>query len=278
MIAQPYSRRLPLPLFSIVIPARDEESTLPGCIESIRVAEMRLVTHLAARTTPYSDLPDPLTEGLQKIDCHNEASHHVELIVVVNRCTDSTESVAHSLGAATVHADGRNLSAVRNCGIRAAKAEWIVTIDADSRLSPNALISMYEALAHGASGGGVMIVPERWSIGIALTGLIVVGVLLLRRISVGSFYFTRDAFLAIKGFNESLASAEDIDFARRLRAWGKESRQPFRTLWNTTITTSCRKFDTFGDWYFLLHPRETLALFKGKNQELANKVWYEFPH
>ena len=66
------------PRFSVVVPARNEERFIGQCLESIRLAAAR-----------YPD--------------------QVEVIVVLNRCFDKTEEIAHTFGARTIREDARNL-------------------------------------------------------------------------------------------------------------------------------------------------------------------------
>ena len=73
---------------SIIIPARDEEKHLPKCLGAIEKAA--LSSHL-----------------------------NVELIVVINRCSDRTEEIAREAGAIIIHCDAKNLSIIRSnftCG------------------------------------------------------------------------------------------------------------------------------------------------------------------
>ena len=139
-------------------------------------------------------------------------------------------------------------------------------------------IEILDKLNSGAIGGGVLIKPERYSLGILLTMLCLLPIALWYRISGGLFFCRRSDFEAIGGFDESLSSVEDIDFAKRLSRLGKAQGKPFVVLFRASITSSCRKFDQFGDWYFLRNPRLFLSLLKGKDQEGANRVWYDFQH
>lgn len=234
--------------FSVIIPARNEQNTLPRSIASIRAAA-------------------------------KHAECDIEIIVIANRCTDATIEVAQSLGAQVLQHEGKNLAAIRNHGAKQAKHDIIVTVDADSTVSPKIFKAIRSKISSGRSvGGGVLILPERYSLGIIATGLALLPLALWYGISAGLFFCKREDFEAIGGFNEEMASVEDVDFAKRLRQHGKRSGRKFSTLLSAPIVTSCRKFDRFGDWYFLINPRVSLELLRGKNQTLANKVWYDFEY
>ncbi len=231
---------------SVVIPARNEEESLPLCISA-------------------------LSKSAEIAQCE------IEIIVVVNRSTDRTEDIALQSGCTVVKNDAKNLSIIRNAGVKRASNEFIVTVDADSYVSENMLQEVCNALekAH-IVGGGVMMYPSRYSLGICLTGFFLLPIALWYRISAGLFFFRRKDFDAIGGFNEELVSVEDIDFARRLRQYGKDTRRKYTTLFSAYIITSTRKFDHFGDWYFLLRPHLLWRLFKGTDKEAANSFWYNF--
>ncbi len=235
-----------MPRFSILIPARNEEAFLPRCLNSIKVA-----------ATPFPD--------------------QVEIIVALNRCTDRTEEIALKHGAKVVREDGRNLARIRNAAAKAATGEIIVTIDADSRMTDNMLVEIDRLLQTGKYvGGGVTIRPERWSLGILVTVLLLAVLLLWRRVSGGLFWCLRKDFEAIGGFNENLVSLEDLDFAQRLKVYGKGQGRRFKTITEAHIVTSCRKWDMFGDWYLLLNPRLVRRLLRGKSQEDADHFYYDF--
>ncbi len=80
--------------------------------------------------------------------------------------------------------------------------------------------------------------------------------------------------MAINGFNENMLMAEDADFAKRLKEWGKRNNKKFGTIKNGMIT-SCRRFDTYGDWALLKNPKVILAYLKGNDQKYADKTYYD---
>lgn len=231
---------------TVVIPVRNEEANLPRCISAIRDAQERI------------SLP-------------------IEIVVVLNRCTDRSEEIARQLGAVIAREDAKNLSAIRNAGAKIAKFSYLVTIDADSTMSANMLGRITEELSRKDSiGGGVTILPERWSAGIILSGLLLLPLIFIEGLAGGVFFCRKRDFDAIGGFNEEFVSVEDVDFARRLKAYGRSRNMKFRMLWSSYVVTSCRKFDKLGDWFFLRHPVLFYRVFKGKDRKLADQLWYDF--
>jgi glycosyltransferase involved in cell wall biosynthesis len=238
---------MPAPRFSIIIPARNEGRYLSACLESIRVAAMPFETQ-------------------------------VEVIVVLNCCTDETEEIARAWGARVVQETARNLAAIRNSGARLAVGQVLVTIDADSRMSPTTLTAIDRAVASkGTVGGGTAIRPDRYSPGILTTLVLLRAALWMFGLSGGLFWCRVEDFDAVGGFNENLVSGEDVDFARRLKAYGRIVRRPFSTLCGAYIVTSCRKFDRYGDWCVLRHPLLFWRLFRGTSRPAADAFYYDFP-
>ena len=231
--------------FSIIIPAHNEESFIGRCLQSIEQAAQ-----------PYPG--------------------QIEIIVALNRCTDRTEDIARDHGAIIVNEDVKNLAKIRNAAARLATGDIIVTIDADSHMTATMLEEVEKCLLTGKYiGGGVFIWPDRMSPGIFMSLLAILPVLLIYRVSGGLFWCYRRDFEAIGGFNESLVSAEDVDFARRLKSYGKRRGKRFKTITKARIITSCRKFDDFGDWFLLKNPRLVWKIFKGKDQDAANRIYYD---
>jgi glycosyltransferase involved in cell wall biosynthesis len=204
-----------------------------------------------------------------------------EIIVVLNRCSDNTEAIARRFEVKIVREDSRNLAKIRNEGAKNAEGDIIITIDADSRMSKNMLSNIYKALNSGKYiGGGVPVKPERYSVGISLTILLINIALFITGLAGGLYWCFRKDFEAIGGFNEKLSFAEDIEFARRLKKYGKKQGKKFISLQDTFIVTSCRKFDRFGDWFFfkllLFNGRDIERGFRGKDNSFTDKYFYDF--
>lgn len=234
------------PKFSVIIPARDEERFIGLCLQSIRVA----------------------AAGYE---------NELDVIVVLNRCSDRTEKIAHSFGARTIRENARNLAKIRNAGASVATGRILVTIDADSTMSQGTLVAIDRALSSGTTvGGGTLIRPDRKSAGIQATLLLFTLFTMIFGLSGGLFWCLREDFEAIEGFNANLVSAEDVDFAKRLKAYGKRVGRPFSTLRGAHIVSSCRKFDAFGDWCILRNPLLVWRIMKGKNQRAADVFYYDF--
>ena len=233
------------PVISVIVPAHNETAFLPACLEAIAIAAERVGTR-------------------------------VETVVVLNRCTDDTGDIARRAGCLVVSEDAKNLSRIRNAGAAAASGEIIVTCDADSRMHEDSLVEIVRRLeSPKIVGGGAMVLPERWSPGIVASLLSIVPYLALARVSFGQFWCRKVDFDAIGGFDEGFVSVEDIDFARRLKTYGRASGRVWDTLMKTPLITSCRKFDKFGDWYLFLNPSLVRTMFKGRDQRAADHFWYD---
>ncbi|HRW36994.1 MAG: glycosyltransferase [Acidimicrobiales bacterium] len=233
---------------SAVVPAHDEDRLLGRGLDAIAVAAER-------------------------------ARLDVEVVVVANRCTDRTAEIAAAAGAVVVESGARCLSAVRNAGIEAAVGRRIVTIDADSRMSPFALVDATRLLdAGGIVGGGTLVVPERRSAGITATYALVGALTAVTRLSGGMFWADRADIEAIGGFDEAVLVGEDLDFARRLRAHGRRDGRRFVALRTAPMVASCRKFDRHGDWHMFAMGRDLpriLRSIRGVDTEWVDEYFHD---
>jgi glycosyltransferase involved in cell wall biosynthesis len=232
------------PLFSIVIPAFDEERFLPACLDAI----------------------DRATAAL---------GEPVEVIVVDNDSRDGTAELARSRGARVVLESAKNLSVIRNRGAREAAGRYLAFIDADSVMSDNMLVEVRKVMKSGRYvGGGVLNVrTDRFSIGMVVSAVGFMPVVLYFGVSAVMFYTTPAAFQAVGGFDEHLYAAEDLHFGRKLKRHGRSLGLRYKNLLRARVTTSSRKLDEFGDWYVVRHPLRVLRLLRN-DRKLAHDVWY----
>ncbi|GMW02952.1 MAG: hypothetical protein AMXMBFR84_40880 [Candidatus Hydrogenedentota bacterium] len=232
------------PVFSVIIPAYDEEKFLPKCLGAIQKAIDRL-------------------------------GEEVEVIVVDNNSRDRTPEVAREFGANVIHIAKKNLSHIRNQGAKHALGKNLVFIDADSVMSDNMLIEIRKALETGKYvGGGIAnCMTDRVSFGIIASMALMAPLWLRDRTAMVVFYTTRENFESIGGFNEDLHTMEDCDFGRRLKRKGKEIGKKYKNMFSAKVITSARKFDEYGDWYLLTRPL-TVLKFAKNDPVAAYEFWY----
>lgn len=240
------------PIFSVIIPAHNEQRYIGSCLRAVRKA---------ASYVPRGG---------------------VQIIVSANRCTDRTAEIARGYGAEVAENEDRCISKVRNAGAKLAKGKIIVTIDADSRMSENSFIEIHKALKSGKFvGGGTIPRFDRMSLGIAVSAAYVamniIPVMIKEKAPLlgGMFWCYKEDFDAIGGFDEELVSVEDLDFARRLKRHGEKTGRKYGVLPNAEIITSSRKFDEFGDWYLVKNRRLTKEIFSGRNKAAADSFYYD---
>jgi glycosyltransferase involved in cell wall biosynthesis len=110
------------PLFSIVIPAYNEENFLPRCLESIKA---------------------------------QVAAPNYEIIVVDNNSSDATPSIAKRYGARLISETQPGVVFARQAGLKAANGEIIISTDADTYFSPNWLRYIADFFAQNPEAAGL---------------------------------------------------------------------------------------------------------------------------
>jgi len=102
---------------------------------------------------------------------------------------------------------------------------------------------------------------------------------LMTRLSGAMFWCDRADFDAVGGFDEGRILAEDLDFARRLRAHGRRTRRSFVELRVAPVVASTRKFDEFGDWHMFKMATELRAIraaYQGVDTGWADRYFFDF--
>ena len=195
-------------MISFVVPAYNEERWLGPTLAAIHAAAL-------ATGEPY------------------------EIVVADDGSTDGTAAIAESGGARVVRVHNRQIAATRNAGARAAAGEFLVFVDADTRVDAALVAEALAALRGGAVGGGAPVRLDRapgWAH--AFMRAFVPLYFRLARWAAGCFVFcTRVAFEAAGGFDERYYASEEIGFSRALKAQGR-----FVMLRNF-VTSSSRKLD-----------------------------------
>lgn len=234
---------------SIVIPAYNEESFLPATLAAANEA-----------------------------CAHFSASHNFpwEIVVVNNASTDRTEAVALSHGAKVVLHEVRNISSVRNVGIKAASYDLIVMIDADSFLPLDGLVKIWSVMeSHQYVGGslGVKVLTEKVGLKI-LAPIFQYLVDLTSGIQGAMFFFWRDAAIEIGGFSEDRLVAEDSVFAISLRRYGVKKNQKFLRLRTVIVGTLDRKDSDLRTLLSMVF-KAFQGLIGVKQSKEDLKYWYE---
>ncbi|MGF1678630.1 MAG: glycosyltransferase [Candidatus Methylacidiphilales bacterium] len=180
-----------------------------------------------------------------------------EVIVCDNASTDSTAEVASSFGARVVQEPIRQISRSRNAGASAACGDWLVFLDADSRVSRALLHELLRRINSGCCGaGGARVEFEtddlKWFPATVLTAWNLVS--LWARWAAGSFLFCRrDAFESIGGFSHEFFAGEELDLSIRLQQWCGARQLKMQIIWEQPICTSARKIEGRKTWQLMNH-------------------------
>lgn len=205
----------------------------------------------------------------------------IEIIVVDNNSTDATGEIAGSLGATVVFEPINQIARARNAGVRAATGEYLVFLDADTRMEGDILNKVEANLSSGrVIGGGAWVEPDNGWIGRLLFKYAVNYTLALKNVTVGPFlYCDAAAFRRVGGFDEALYAAEEFSLARRLKAEGSKDRKTWKIIKydrRHRVITSSRKFEKFGGLEMAV---QNAHLVWKPNQKLRRKdqcrFWYK---
>lgn len=179
-------------MISFIVPAYNEERLLGATLDAL---------HAAGRAT----------------------SELYELVVVDDASTDQTALVARQHGARLVSVAHRQIAATRNSGARAAQGELFIFVDADTIVNDTVVRSAVNAMRDGAVGGGAAVQFDGalpWYA--RLLTPVLVRLFRAARLAAGCFLFcTRDAFVAVAGFDEAFYGAEELVMSRALGRHGR---------------------------------------------------------
>ena len=203
---------------SVVIPAFNEERFLPQTLKHLHQA----AEHLGA-------VPD----------------RHVEIIVVDNASSDWTAEIALASGTRVIPVPEHNIARVRNAGAGAASGDLLIFLDADTLIPETLLSRIVQVMEEPSCLGGAVDTdyqPARPLIRAYLRLWRLIG--LSFGMAQGALQFCRrDAFSALRGYDEAIYMGEDVDFYWRLSKLAKARGQHIRLLRDVQVTPSCRRFD-----------------------------------
>lgn len=181
-------------LFSIIIPAKNEQDNIGKLLSSIQEV--------------------------------NFSRNLFEVIVIDNGSIDDTVDIARQFGCRVYVQPGATISALRNYGASQAGGKILVFIDADCTVSPDWLstasefVDQHDIVCFGNPPG----IPELatwvqrswYQVRSKISGRIEVCWL-----ESMNMFVRKDIFLKIGGFNEELITCEDYDLSLRLQAEGR---------------------------------------------------------
>lgn len=180
---------------SFVIPARNEARHVAAALDSV-----------ARQEWPLNDL---------------------EAVVVDNGSKDGTARVVQEFAAThpellvrLVMEPNRGRGRAKNAGARAAQGRWLLFLDADSRASPNLVREVMRRAQDGFPAGSIRVVADSHDpLDRAFFSLLEFGKQRFK-IRAQMFYCRADLFHQLRGFDEGLEIAEDLEFLRRLQTRG----------------------------------------------------------
>jgi len=192
--------------------------------------------------------------------------------VVDDASADATAEIAAMAGARVISINRRQIAASRNAGARAARGEYLLFVDADTRINRTHIAEPIAALEAGYAGGSARVVMDGF---MPLWGRIFVRVFCTvyfgLNLGAGAFLFTtRRNFDAVGGFDEQYFIGEEVYFSLALRKLGR-----FKVL-REPILTSGRKLRMYSMRRILVR---SFSIIVGGPRAARSRdkldVWYE---
>ena len=180
-------------LLSVIIPAYNAEKYLEEAVSSVRAQHW---------------------EG------------ETEILVINDGSTDATAEVGGKLGCFVLNKERGGAASARNTGIRVSGGAWMLLLDADDMLCPDALKSLYQPFTEKPETAAVFgrardfISPELAS---EQQNVLQTRDGSYRGILPGCSLIRRKVFDQIGLFNESLQSGETVEWMMKLRSSGLET-------------------------------------------------------
>lgn len=204
----------------------------------------------------------------------------LEIIVVDNNSTDATARIARKNGARVVFEAKNQIARARNAGAATARGEYLVFLDADTRVEGNIFCRIANNLSYGKwIGGGAWVSTDAGWFSNLLFFFINLS-LWFKNVTVGPLLYCqyRD-FAHVGGFDEAFYAAEEFSLARRLKREGKRQQKKWKIIAygrHHKVVTSSRKFSRFGGLEMAV---KNAHLLWNANEKLRQKsqcrFWYD---
>jgi len=238
------------PMYSLIIPAFNEEAYLPRLLDTVDAARARF--RLGADA--------------------------VEVIVADNHSSDDTARIARDRGCQVASIENRCIAAVRNGGAALATGDILCFTDADMRIHPDTFNAIDDAMNTGRFvAGATGVTLERHSPGVLAAMAIVIPMVWVVGMDTGVVFCRREDFIEIGGYNEDRYMAEDVQFLLDLRKLGQGRGQRLVRTKSAKALSSTRKWDEHGEWHYL----RLIAMFfvtrfilPHKADEFIRTYWY----
>ena len=212
-------------MLGIVIPAHNEQEALEGCLIAAQAAAA----------------------------CPRLGGEQVELLVVLDACTDHSGAIARRLGAGTLAVQVRNVGAARSAGadaLLARGARWLAFTDADTEVSPGWLADQLSLRADVVCG---TVGVDDWSPHAENAGLLQAHFRLTyhdrdghRHVHGANLGVAADAYRRVGGFDH-LACSEDVALVKALEASGANIAWSALPRVNTSARRQARCIGGFAD-------------------------------
>jgi len=162
-----------------------------------------------------------------------------EKIVVCNACSDQTYNIAKK-HAKVINISEKNVSKARNLGGKSCKNNFIVFLDADTKLTKNALNELLKLKDKNVVGTfKTRFNKNNFSLSLYSFVKNIFPLFKIHNAS-GAIFCTKEAFEKVNGFDENLVRKENHDFVKRAK---KHSKYYYSKKY---VITSSRRFEKLG--------------------------------
>jgi len=161
-----------------------------------------------------------IKQCLNSIFCLDYPKNKLEIIVIDNGSTDRTLDILSEYSNVIVDHWGGNIGAVRNRGAQLSKGEILAFVDGDCVVKAKWLTAAVEELKRDSVGavGGIPLVNTKSANWVERSWVLhpVPKTEYVGRLATASFLIKKKIYFDLGGFNEDVASGEDMEFSKRI--------------------------------------------------------------